>query len=126
MRVFALVLLILFTTGSTCRKISKNAAGCFKARLAIKGICLNYVIEVLNDNTGSLPLEREWKDETDGKIYRNVFALGSRCTFPDMEEGDTFYFTPAAGDDSRCNVCLAYRPVPGIKNNIVVVKTPCP
>ena len=130
-----LLALILFTTVSgTCRNTtgSNSSAGkqagtgtCFKARLEIKGICMNYVIKVLEGDTAALKLEREWKDESDGKVYTNVFALGSVCSFPDMAEGTEFYFTLTAKEDTQCNVCMAFRPVPSVKNNIIVSQTPC-
>ena len=86
---------------------------------------MNYVIQVLDGDLTKLNLERTWKDETDGKTYTNVFALGSRCTFPDIAEGVEFYFRLASNEDARCNVCLAYRAVPVAKNFIVVSQTPC-
>lgn len=129
---FFAALLFVFT-GSTCHKTTstatantKQAGNCFKARLEIKGICMNYVIKVLEGDTSKLHIEQQWKDETDGKAYTNVFALGSRCSFPDLAEGETFYFTVMQADDAHCNVCLAYRPVPAAKNNIIVTNEPCP
>jgi hypothetical protein len=87
---------------------------------------MNYVIKVLEGDLKVLSVEKEWVDESDGKRYNNVFALGSPCTFPDLKEGETFYFTLAQKEDTGCNVCMAYRPVPAAKNAIVVSKTPCP
>lgn len=134
-----LAAVFIFTVSGTCHKTTKSghsagdaatseklAHGCYKARLEIKGICMNYVIKVLAGDMTALQLDRNWTDETDGKTYTNVFALGSRCSFPDMAEGDTFYFTIAPGEDTGCNVCMAFRPVPAAKNNIVVNKTACP
>lgn len=129
--VLGAALIFIFTAG-TCRNTTSNpmtgktaASKCFKARLEIKGICMNYVIKVLEGDTAALKLEQSWTDETDTKIYSNVFALGNPCSFPDMAEGDEFYFTIAAKEDESCNVCMAYRPVPAVKNNIVASKTPC-
>ena len=126
-------LLTLLITGSACHRktapapvAEKLASNCYKARLEIKDMCMNYVIKVLDGDLTKLNLEREWKDETDSKVYTNVFALGSRCSFPDIAEGDEFYFTVTGVEDAGCNVCLAYRPVPAAKNNIVVSKTACP
>jgi hypothetical protein len=102
------------------------ASNCYRARLEIKGICMNYVIKVLDGDVTRLNIEKEWKDETDGKVHTNVFALGSRCSFPDLNEGDEFYFVVTGIEDNGCNVCMAYRPVPAAKNNIVVSKNACP
>ena len=125
-----LAVLFFISVSATCNKTGSNgtagtkAAGCFKARLEIKGICMNYVIKVLEGDTALLHLERTWTDETDNKVYTNVFALGSVCSFPELKEGSEFYFTLAQTEDSGCNVCMAYRPVPAAKNNIVVSQTP--
>lgn len=86
---------------------------------------MNYVIQVLDGNLTKLNLEKSWKDESDGKQYTNVFALGSRCTFPDIAEGSEFYFTITDTANTNCNICMAYRPVPAAKNNIIVSQTPC-
>lgn len=129
-----LLALIAFTTlSATCHKNTTTplpaprlASNCYKARLEIKGICMNYVIKVLEGDVTRLNIEKEWEDETDGKVHTNVFALGSRCSFPDIAEGDEFYFVVTGIEDNGCNVCMAYRPVPSAKNNIVVSKTACP
>jgi len=128
-----LSLLLLISVAGTCHKTAgksnagnlANPTNCFKARLEIKGICMNYVIKVLEGDTSLLKLEKSWTDETDGKVYTNVFALGSVCTFPELNEGAEFYFTLAENEAGGCNVCMAYRPVPSVKNNIVVRQTPC-
>jgi hypothetical protein len=133
MKVFASLVFLLFIS-ATCHRSGGKATGskqgsnpaCYKAQLEIKGICMNYVIKVLEGDLNALAVEKEWIDESDGKRHNNVFALGSRCTFPDLQEGETFYFTLSQKEDTQCNVCMAYRPVPVTKNNIVVSKTPCP
>lgn len=130
MKSFFIIAVFFTMTGSTCNKttgaVKAGSSNCFRARLAIKGICMNYVIQVLDGDTTGLNIEKSWKDETDGKVYKNVFALGSRCSFPDIDEGEEFYFTLAVKEDAGCNVCMAYRPVPAAKNDIIVSKTPCP
>jgi hypothetical protein len=132
MRLLLSLTAFLMLGGSCHRKTAptptaaKLASNCYKARLEIKDICMNYVIKVLDGDLSKLNIEREWKDEDDGTVYTNVFALGSRCSFPDVSEGDEFYFSVTGVEDAGCNVCLAYRPVPAAKNNIVVSKTACP
>lgn len=130
MRCLALVLMFPVLLSATCHKTTRSVkaatTNCFKGRLAIKGICMNYVIQVLEGDTAALQLEKSWTDETDGTVHENVFALGSRCDFPDLEEGEVFHFTVVEKTDLSCNLCMAYRPVPAAKNNIVVSKTPCP
>jgi hypothetical protein len=133
MKLFASLVFLLFIS-ATCHRSGGKATGgkqagnpaCYKARLEIKGICMNYVIKVVEGDLNALAVEKEWTDESDGKRYTNVFALGSHCTFPDLQEGETFYFTLFQKEDTQCNVCMAYRPVPDVKNNIVASKTPCP
>ena len=113
-------------TAATCNRTTSKTTSCFKGRLEIKGMCMNYVIKVLEGDTKALNMESSWTDESDGKVYQNVFALSNKCNFPELKEGDEFYFTVTSTDDTNCNVCLAYRPVPATKNNIIVSKTPCP
>lgn len=125
MKLLLLPLLMVLLLSGTCRKTA-GSRNCFRARLAIKGICMNYVIQVLDKNTGALPVEKSWTDESDGRVYQNVFALGSVCSFPDLKEGDEFYFTLATAGTDLCAVCKAYRPVPAVRNAIVVQPTPCP
>ena len=124
-------LLILFTvlTAATCSPTAKNVAlaeNCFKGKLVIKGICMNYVVQVVQGDTSKLKVAATWMDETTDKTYSNVFALGSKCNFPDMQEGDEFYFTLADKPEEGCNVCLAYRSVPAVANHIMVHKERCP
>ena len=130
MRLTAL-LIVMFTmlTAATCNNKANNAAlkdNCFKGKLVIKGICMNYVVQLVEGDTSQLQLTKTWMDETSDKTYTNVFALASKCNFPDMEEGDEFYFTVTDKADSNCNVCMAYRPVPEAKNFILVHKNGCP
>jgi len=127
----ALFLGILFTllTAATCNRATQTAPlknNCFKGKLVIKGICMNYVVQVIEGDTSQLQVAATWVDETTDKTYSNVFALGSKCSFPAMEEGDEFYFTLAQKPEEGCNVCLAYRPVPPVSNFIVVNKESCP
>lgn len=84
----------------------------YRARLEIKGICMNYTISVLDPIDTSL-VEASWTDENTGKTYTNAFALGSKCNFPaNLNEGDEFYFSIDTSSNRDCNVCLAYYPVP--------------
>lgn len=129
---FTFLLILLFTlfTSATCNTATQSPAdlpsGCYKGKLVIKGICMNYVVQVLQGDTTKLKMEKTWVDETNDETYNNVFALASKCSFPDIEEGTEFYFTVTDKDDSNCNVCMAYRPVPTARNNIAVMKNPCP
>jgi hypothetical protein len=125
---FFLVLLFTLLTSGTCNRAitSSTQTTCYKGKLVIKGMCMNYVIQVISGDTAKLQLEKTWVDETTDETYNNVFALASKCSFPDLEEGSEFYFTVIGKDVATCNVCLAYRPVPTAKNNIAVSKSPCP
>ena len=101
--------------------------GCYKGRLEIKGICSNYTIKILQGNIDTAKVAASWTDENTGKVYSNVFALDSPCSFPaDIEQGDEFYFTIKEQRDKDCNVCMAYYPTPPKRLFISVSKTPCP
>ena len=83
--VSAIFLVLLAVTENTCRnKKNKNKAAinCYKGRLEIKGGCMNYTIAITEGNIDSSLVQASWTDENTGKNYKNVFALGSKCTFP--------------------------------------------
>ncbi len=122
-----LIFIAFTTSSSTCnRTMGTSSAGkCFKGRLEIKGICMNYVIKVLDGDLATLNVEKTWTDEQTGKSYQNVFGLSTPCNFPDLKEGEEFYFTIATTENNDCITCKAYRPTPQKKNNISVVKEPC-
>lgn len=119
----ALISLVLH--GSTCSAPGQKTS-CFKGRLEVKGLCSNYTIKILEgtmDTASKMPL---WVDENTGTSYTNVFALGNPCSFPtSINEGDEFYFTVSTAKDERCNVCMAYYPVPPKRVSITVLKKPC-
>ena len=74
---------------------------------------MNYTIKLLEGNLDASRIVSEWKDESTGKSYTNVFALGSACTFPDsINAGDEFYFKIDSSYVSNCAVCMAYYPKP--------------
>jgi len=103
--------LLLFTalTAFRCEKEKVMPTTCFKARLEVKGICMNYTIKVL-----------------DGKTHQNVFGLGSPCDFPsNIVEGEEFYFTINNSPTQGCAVCEAYYPTPPKKLRILATKAPC-
>lgn len=122
---FFIALAALGLASATCNKTARTG-NCYKARLEIKGICMNYVIKVLEGDLNALPLEKTWTDEATGKTHQNVFGLGNPCDFPDLLEGQEFYFTLNPSPKTDCAVCEAYRPTPKSKNNITVSQTPCP
>lgn len=111
---------------SKCNKGNEPvAANCYKGRLEIEGICSNYTISLLEGKLDTSKIVGSWIDENTGKTYRNVFALGSPCSFPtNIREGQEFYFTLAA-PDQNCVVCQAFYPVPPKSLAIRVLEKPC-
>lgn len=87
---------------------------CIKGKLVLKGICMNYVIEVVSGNIDSSLIESNWENPDTHDVYKNVFGLASICTFPPtLNEGDEFYFTiPQSPVDQLCIQCKAYSPIP--------------
>src|SRR5690349_5865889 len=104
---------LLAITDNTCKhKKSKTVSQCFKGRLEIKGGCMNYTIAVTDGNIDTSLVQANWKDENTGISYRNVFALASKCTFPNtIDQGDEFNFVLDTATQN-CAVCLMYYPVP--------------
>jgi len=110
--VYFLALFFMTLSKQGCHK--KNASDpVYKGRLEIKGICMNYTIKLLEGNIDSSFIAGEWTDETNGKVYTHVFALGNPCSFPSsLEQGDEFAFRIDTSKNQHCNVCLAYYPKP--------------
>lgn len=109
-----------------CNKESMVAAECFKGRLEVKGMCANYTIALLEGDMDPSKIVASWTDENTGKTYKNVFALGSACSFPDaIQEGQEFYFVLGAADQN-CAVCQAFYPKPAKALSIQVLDKPCP
>ena len=129
MKFFLLLIPVFLLTMSkeSCRnKKSKTYDSCFKGKLEIKAACMNYTIGIVKGNIDSNLINPTWRNESTGKIYKNVFALASRCTFPaTIKEGDEFYFMIDSTSVQNCAVCMIYYPVPGKKLSIKVIQDPC-
>ena len=90
-----------------------NLENLVRGKLVIKGICMNYVIEVLGNNIDENLIEKSWTNEFTKISYENVFGLGSICDFPDdIDEGDEFSFSILEEKDQICANCKAYSPTP--------------
>jgi hypothetical protein len=125
--VFAsLLLAIAVLPGFQCEK-NRDLDSCYKGRLEIKGMCMNYTIKLLEGQMDTSLFQAAWKDEQTGISYTNVFRLGSVCTFPaGLKEGDEFYFRIERGAKKmECLVCMAYYPTPAKALNILVSDSPC-
>ena len=95
----------------------------FKGKLVLMGICMNYVIQVNDDNFPRNMIEENWTNEFSEQEYQNVFALKSVCDFPEsIDEGDSFNFVIDNDKDNFCAVCEAYSPVPKKSVSIKVTK----
>jgi hypothetical protein len=120
------LLLMAALSKPSCGKQKSPVAGCYKGRLEIKALCMNYTIKLLEGNIDQSQIVSEWKDESTGKTHSNVFALKSPCTFPaTLKEGDEFYFTIDTTATQDCAVCRAYYPVPGKALSIKVLPGAC-
>ncbi len=127
MKLFFVVAFAVFiiTTSATCNKKADGNI-CYKGRLEIKALCMNYTIKLLDGDMNPSLIEKAWSDESTGKAYTNVFALGSPCSFPaNISEGDEFYFKIDSSDQQNCAVCLAYYPKPGRQLSIKVLTAAC-
>jgi hypothetical protein len=122
---------LLSASKGGCKKKQVNAdfisSGCYKGKLEVKGGCMNYTISIVDGKFDSSLVVPDWTNESTGKAYKNVFALGSRCTFPDnINEGDEFFFVIDNTAVQNCAVCMMYYPVPAKKLPIKVIQDPCP
>ena len=120
--IFLSVIFLLTVSADKCGT-KKSSTGKYKARLEIKGICMNYTLRLLEGNIDTSLISANWTDESTGKSYNNVFGLGSPCTFPsNIEQGDDFYFMIDTSKQQQCAVCMAYYPTPPRKLSIKVVE----
>jgi len=104
-------------------KNKKTEPGVYKAKLETKALCMNYTLRLLEGDIDTSLIVANWTDESTGKSYNNVFALGSPCTFPaTIEQGDEFYFKIDSSEKQECAVCMAYYPTPPKKLSIKVVE----
>ena len=108
----------LLLSASDC---SNKTSATYKGRLEIKAICSNYTISVIEGDIDTSKVVANWTDENTGKSYKNVFKLGSPCTFPStLNAGDEFFFTIDTSKEKECMVCMAYYPTPPKALPIVV------
>jgi hypothetical protein len=111
---------ILVLSAGDC---SKKKSTTYKGKLEIKALCMNYTIRLVEGKIDTSLIVGNWTDENTGKNYKNVFKLGSPCSFPnDINEGDEFYFTIDSSVVQHCAVCMAYYPTPSKSLGIKVVK----
>ena len=117
--------ILLGATTKSCKN-QQLPPGCYKGKLEIKGGCMNYTIGVKEGNIDTALIVPSWTDENTSKTYKNVFALGSRCSFPaTINEGDEFYFMIDSGTVQNCAVCMMYYPTPAKHVSIKVLDKPC-
>lgn len=120
------LLCFVVLTGFQCSKEKAAPTDCFKARLEIKGVCMNYTIKVLEGTIDPSLIEASWTNPADKTTYQNVFGLASVCNFPPgLKQGDEFYFSINPNPNTNCGVCEAYYPTPSKKLHITVWATPC-
>jgi hypothetical protein len=75
----------------SCNKSNDTIQNCFKGKLVLKGICMNYVIQITEGNIDKSLYESSWQNPESKITYQNVFRLESICTFPStIKEGDEF------------------------------------
>ena len=115
------IIIIVFTLCSATCKDQKGGT-CYKGKLEIKALCLNYTIKVLEGNIDTALLKNTWTDSHSGKTYTNVFGLANPCSFPEkLKQGEEFYFVIENEPKNDCAVCEAFYPTPDKKLGIKVV-----
>jgi hypothetical protein len=114
--------LVLTTTTLTflnfqCKK--EQVVNCITGKLVVKGLCSQYVIQVIGSDTSELATDAVWNDPETGKTYNNVFTVSNYCDFPAMEVGETFTFRINQEKPILyCIICAAIRATPTAKNSI--------
>lgn len=98
----------------SCNKKDQKPVEFYKGKLVLEGICMNYVIQLIDGPLNPMLYEQNWVNPNTNITYQNVFALGSICTFPtSIKQGDEFYFIlPQNPVAQTCAQCQAYSPTP--------------
>lgn len=122
MKKFIYLFALLFLLSCSKNNSENELEDTYRGKLVVKGICMNYVIQVLDPDFDSSLIELNWTNEFSDISYTNVFALGSVCDFPeDIDEGDEFNFIIDNSKQNNCAVCLAYSPTPNKYLSITVL-----
>lgn len=122
---YKVVFLLIVVSSLGCMKVTTSTNGnCFRGKLAIKGICMNYVIQDLDHHLDTNLVVAHWIHPTTGVDYQNAFALSNPCDFPaDINEGDVFTFRIINTlMEPLCITCKAYSPVPNKSVYIAVCR----
>jgi hypothetical protein len=121
-----LTYLVVILMALSCNTVKHVSTSCFIGKLEIKGACMNYTIKLLQGDLDTSLIVKSWINESTGRSYSNVFALGSRCSFPaDIQEGQEFYFVLDTSTVQNCAVCMMYYPVPSKQLSIKVLPGAC-
>jgi hypothetical protein len=83
-------------------------------KLALEGICKNYVLTIESGSFNENLVEKSWEHPDSGVIYTHAFTMKNVCDLPaSIKEGDRFKFTINKGEKpSDCVICKAYSPTP--------------
>ena len=116
------LIIFIFLLNISCNKSNDTSVTCFKGKLVLKGICMNYVIQIIEGDVDKSLYESSWQNPLSNTTYQNVFGLESICTFPStINEGDEFYFSiPKRPVVQACAQCIAYSPIPNKKISIEI------
>ena len=116
------LIIFIFLLNISCNKSSDTSVTCFKGKLVLKGICMNFVIQIIEGDVDKSLYESSWQNPLSNTTYQNVFGLESICTFPStINEGDEFYFSiPKRPVVQSCAQCKAYSPIPNKKISIEI------
>ena len=116
------LIIFIFLLNISCNKSNDTSVTCFKGKLVLKGICMNYVIQIIEGDVDKSLYESSWQNPLSNTTYQNVFGLESICTFPStINEGDESYFSiPKRPVVQACAQCKAYSPIPNKKISIEI------
>jgi hypothetical protein len=101
-------------------KPQAGSTACMQGKLVKRGICGQYVVQLMSEPADGISYAKQWTDSMAQKSYENVFTVSNPCNFPaSIKEGDTFNFTITSEADAPCIQCRAYTPTPSQRNNII-------
>jgi hypothetical protein len=112
-----IILITIIITGlvfNACDQSDQSEVEILTGKLALEGICKNYVFTIESGTFNEDLVEKAWEHPDSGVIYTNAFTMKNVCDFPaSIKEGNSFKFTINKNEKpSDCIVCKAYSPTP--------------
>ena len=61
----------------SCNKSNNTSVACFKGKLVLKGVCMNYVIQITEGDVDKALYESSWQNPLTNTTYQFVFVYAN-------------------------------------------------